>query len=287
MGSASLAVAIGLMAARSAWAGTQLLVAKDNPEQPGSFTLDFAENLGHTTANISTTNLTIALDGQAGTAAMRDYYQEINPLTLPGGVSTGGITIEVLDGSSSGTYDPTTGAFNTTETYVIHFEGDLSAFGLQSPVMLPSASAGVVTSFGQRFGEINLNWTGRGQLANPFQPGQFITFTYACTVSTLYAPRLGEADRIGDAVDGEAAAALERGLSNAFDEAMMRLADGDRRGAALALRQAAQWVRAARGTFVSEDEANALLGDINELMRELLGGRSEATHAIRTAIGSR
>ncbi len=172
----------------------EILAAQNNPADPSSFSLDFGPEMGGiSSATITSTEYLLRIDAQGGTARFVNYYQQVEPLTLPGGISTGNIVVQIVPGSSTGTFDPATGEFTTSEQYEIHFGADLSLFGLVSPVTLPSASVGVVDSTGSP-ATIEMIWDGVGQLANPADPANPITFTYQCRVNTLYNQNPGAGD---------------------------------------------------------------------------------------------
>jgi len=178
-----------MIAAATAQAQVQVLTATEDPAKESSFTLTFTDFQLDSSANIISTDFDLEIDADAGTARFTSYLQEIEPLTLPGptqeGISTGDLTVRIVPGSSSGTYNPNTGEFSTSEQYEISFTGDLSAFGITSPVTLPSSSTGtVVNQNGSR--TIEMSWAGVGQLANPLQPGTPLNFNYTCRVNTVY-----------------------------------------------------------------------------------------------------
>lgn len=181
----AVSILVGLGTARSA-AAQAVLFAEDDPAADNSFTLDFGEAGGVASANITTTTFTLRIDEAAHQARFASYSQRVEPLILPGGFSTGNIYVEIVPGSSSGTYDPATQDFSTSEQYAIYFDGDLSLFGLTSPVVLPSASNGTVDLFTDHSGAIALQWHGVGQLQNPQDPQNPIVFTYTCSVNTQF-----------------------------------------------------------------------------------------------------
>ena len=80
------------------------LVAEANPTVPSAFALDFGA-FGRSIGHISFMDIELEIDADTGEARFERYYQEVDPLTLPGGISTGNLTIEILAGSSSGTYN--------------------------------------------------------------------------------------------------------------------------------------------------------------------------------------
>ncbi len=180
----AVAVSTALLCS-SAFGARELYQAFEDVTVPSTFTLEFV-GFGDTAAEIAQTNFTLELDPDTGTAALVNYYQEVDALILPGGISTGALTIEVAWASSAGTYNATTGEFATNETYVISFENDLSAFGMTSPALLPGSSTGRVIRDGvdPTIGKIELDWAGSGLLNNPFDPQNPLQFNYTCDVST-------------------------------------------------------------------------------------------------------
>ena len=173
------------MICSSAFGAREVYHAVEDVTIPSTFTLEFV-GFGDTIAEIARTNLTLQLDPDAGTASLVNYYQDVDPLILPGGISTGALTIEIAWGSSSGTYNAATGEFSTNETYLIHFENDLSAFGMTSPAVLPGSSTGTLIRDGgdPTIGKIQLDWAGSGLLNNPFDPANPLQFNYTCNVAT-------------------------------------------------------------------------------------------------------
>ncbi|MFQ5412887.1 MAG: hypothetical protein ACE5E6_00370 [Phycisphaerae bacterium] len=174
---------------------SKYLVCDDHPKLDNFFTLDFNDPDQPfnpdlvTQAFISTTYYVLDIDPDAGTARFVDYHQDVDPLLLPGGISTGAITIGIVPDSSSGTFDPETGAYTTTELYEIFFEGDLSLFGVESPVVLESTSNGIVGFDTAVTGTILMEWAGTdtGTLENPQNPGEPLTFSYTCQVNAQFA----------------------------------------------------------------------------------------------------
>lgn len=167
------------------------LLAQTDPDNPGSFVLEFTDFGYVASAIITSTEYELEVDADAGTARFLDYYQTAEALELPGGFDTGPLQIGIVPFSSSGTYDSGTGQFTTSEFYVIEFTGDLSAFGLTSPVYLPGASGGTVTFDGSASGHIASTWDGEGTLNNPSDPNNPLDFTYACQVGTEFTVEAG------------------------------------------------------------------------------------------------
>lgn len=183
---AAAACMAGLLAAASAEAAAQFLFSRQDDRVRSFFTIDFGK-YGSSEGEVSDTRFLLQLDAQAQSARFLKYNQHIDPLILPGGYSTGDITVRVVPGTSHGTFDPDRGEFNTQEDYEIHFTGDLSDFGLQSPVVLPSASRGSVTFQPDGTGTVRMVWEGQGELRNPFDPDNPIRFTYQCVVESIHA----------------------------------------------------------------------------------------------------
>jgi len=187
-GRTAFAAVLGVAgAALTASAAPVAVDADQNPAVDSFFTLNFAGFGGPASAEITTTNMTLEVDTIEGAARFVGYQQNVGALTLPGGFSTGAIHVEIVPDSSVGTFDSATGEFTTTEYYAVHFEGDLSAFGLTSPVILPSTSTGSVSVTALEGGDVVLDWSGEGVLPNPFDPqGEPLTFNYTCSVQTIF-----------------------------------------------------------------------------------------------------
>jgi hypothetical protein len=224
--------------------------------------LNFGDFGGVASSIITSTNYELSVDPKLGTARFVNYLQHVEPLTLPGGFNTGAITVEVVADSSAGAYDPLTGVFTTTELYAVYFEGDLSAFNLTSPVLLPSSSTGTLLLDPVAGGEVRMDWNGRGELANPFDPLSSIPFSYVCEVNTLFAPT--PANVVGlaltpDVIRLELPAGLERSLTVKLDNALSFI---DRQSTIPAIRNLSAFtheVRAHRGRTISELEADRLV----------------------------
>lgn len=198
------------------------LLAEQNPVEVSTFTLSFTDFGIDSTSSIIDTNYELRTDIAAAevspiermdnsptefsrSARFVNYFQNVEPLILPdpsgetAGISTGNLRIEVLPGTSTGTYNPATGEFTTTEFYVIRFDGDLSGFGLESPVILPSTSNGTVVFDSEGIGRIDMVWSGQGELANLQDPANPIRFTYECATQTEF-QALSLGDNTGDGV---------------------------------------------------------------------------------------
>ena len=265
--------ALALMPASLATAREQIVDANDDPANPSAFTLDFGAGLGRTTAGITRTTYQIAVDQTNGTARFVSYNQEIDPLILPGGFSTGNLIVQVVPGSSSGSFNAATGEFNTSEIYAIFFEGDLSAFQLESPVLLPSNSNGTINFGRARNGNIQLDWFGGSELINPFDPTSFIQFTYVCNVNTVFGPERADAE-----VAGLFAAVADLGLNpkdaDGYNQLLQSASDGlvrnNRTAALSALSTFVQTVKSDRGTLLTEQEADTLSQQTLNIIRNLM-----------------
>lgn len=181
---AAAAICISISAA-TVHAEPIYLAATADPDEPSTFSLDFGMFGGVSSAAISSTEYVLELDHEAGTARFVDYRQDVAPLLLPGGISTGEIFVTIVE-SGSGTIDESTGAFTTDDLYAVYFDEDLSAFQLTSPVRLPGASTGTVLCDDAGSGTISMEWAGQGQLPNPFDPKHPINFFYVCRVNTEF-----------------------------------------------------------------------------------------------------
>lgn len=174
-----VAGAVSLVGSGAARGEPVSLIASQSVSPPSSFILDFGVFGGISSANITTTEFELEIDPAAGTARFVDYQQQVDPLILPdgsaNGVSTGDITVEIIE-SLGGTFDRATGTFVTDDVYAVHFTGDLSAFGIQSPFILPSTSTGTVSYTSLAGGTTDMEWIGEGLLAG-------IPFSYACAVN--------------------------------------------------------------------------------------------------------
>ena len=229
------------MAAFTLWSGAasadQRLLCVGGPKSGSQFTLDF-NNIGSDTSHIAYTEFDLVIDPTSGAARIEYYYQEVDSLTLPGGFETGDLVIAVVPGSSQGAYDAASGSFETSELYAIFFTGDLSAFGLESPVFLPGASSGdVAFDPGGQTGAANLIWDGEGALPDPTNPGGFIPFEYECVVNTEFnaeppcAQQGCEADVDGDCdVDLDDLSEVLSNFGQVFPGVSARLGDVDANG---------------------------------------------------------
>ena len=87
-------------------ADLQVLIADQDPSQQSFFTLDFGPFGGETTGFISNTRISLAIDVPQKRARIASYHQNVEALTLPGGLSTGAIVISIVPGTSSGEFEP-------------------------------------------------------------------------------------------------------------------------------------------------------------------------------------
>ncbi len=259
------AALVGLAAASSAQlthARPISIVTSENPAQPGAFTLDFGELGGVARSSITSTTYELNIDTAHGTARFVSYLQHVEPLTLPGGLSTGNITVEIVPDSSSGFYDASTSTFTTTEVYAIHFTGDLSAFGLTSPVLLPSSSVGAVAIDPVEGGEVTMDWDGIGQLANPFDPSSPLTFTYRCAVDTVFPATPTNVVVLAitpEVVNLPLSPEIEGGLIASLDQALAGIQRGKRSRAVQALRAFIEKVDGLSGWLIDTADATRLI----------------------------
>ena len=246
----------------------------DHPDLPSFFTLDFGPGIGRTTASITTTTFALSVNADQGTARFSGYHQELDPIILPGGFSTGNLTINIVPGSSSGTYDELSGMYHTRELYAVSFDGDLSAFGLQSPVFLPSESIGQLTLQAGEPGTVAMVWQGAGQLANPFDPNSFLDFTYFCSVNTVFAAQPATSVRLGlipDVLNLGLTRFLESNLVGKLRTAFNGIQTGDDLAADQALGAFIGTVLQVRGGRISIGAADQLIEAASAVRAEILG----------------
>lgn len=287
---------VGLLLGVTAQAEPTTLIAGSDPTLPSSFALDFGAQGGVSSANIAVTDIQFEVDADQGTARFVDYYQEVEPLALPGGYSTGSMTIEIVGESSIGWYDQLTGEFNTEDTYAIHFEGDLSAFGLESPVLLQSSSAGIVTVSPGSDGQVSMDWFGEGVLANPFDPQQWLEFTYTCSVAAAFTPEPVTFVRLAlvpDVLNLELPYGSERHLTAKLDVTVNHLDNGREWSAVRTLNAFTNSVAAMSGKHLDHADAEALIGSadaVADLIRadiDVVGARLVPGNGKANAYGRR
>ena len=162
-------VGVAGLALTTAAVAEEVSLEGSDPQQLSTFSLDFGDGVPRV-SEISFTEFDLRVDSDNGTARFAYYRQFAAPIELPtpfGPISTGNLTIEIVPGSSTGTFDSETNTFATNEDYVIYFDGDLSALGLTSPVVLPAedsapTSAGDLqnTDNGLANGDVAIGWSG-------------------------------------------------------------------------------------------------------------------------------
>ncbi len=177
-------IVFGVLLVSHAAGAPLTLNTEQNPALESSFTLDFGEYGGARTALISGTEFDLEIDPANANAQFLSYFQNVDPLTLPGGFSTGNITITIEE-SLGGEFDRTTGVFTTNDVYAVHFDGDLSAYGIESPFILPGSASGVVSFDSVSTGYADMEWEGEGMLESPFRTNE-IVFTYTCSIRGVF-----------------------------------------------------------------------------------------------------
>lgn len=254
------------------------LSASNHSDVPSFFTLDFGPGIPHAVANISSTDYVLNINSTLGTARFVSYHQEIEPLILPGGISTGDITVDVVPGTSVGTFNHNTGEFNTTETYRIHFTGNLAPLGLVSPVDLPGDSAGTITFLPGRTGDIHSEWIGSTLIG---APGFQFPVNYACTVNTHFEPSLAQADLL-DLVAAVSLAPVGPRVGNVLTGLLTNALDaqdaGDLAAASAAVTSFVRTVKSARGLIAHDVAARLIVG-----AGEVLNGWQGAERTTRAA----
>lgn len=217
--------------ARAAAQEPAYTVAEQDLALKSYFELDFGALGGKAVGGITRTDVVMRyqFDDAAPDARFLAYDQDVNELILPGGISTGAIRVEILTSQFSDLeFDPATGVgeFTTDDLYAVHFEGDLSMFGIESPFILPSVSTGTIEFETAATGNIDMEWEGSGQLG---EGGP--VFTYRCVIHTIFALPGNEADFNADGVvDGDDIAFFEScysGPTTRYRDAVCEMTDFD------------------------------------------------------------
>jgi hypothetical protein len=272
------ALALSAFAAAPALGAPVKVAAGQDPSEESSFALDFGGYGGVSSALIAQTDFELEIDAAAGTAHFNRYDQDIAPLLLPGGISTGNIRVEVVPKSSTGTYNSATGEFATSEVYAIYFDGNLTAYGLTSPVLLPSTSVGVVDAASSSVvfvnlnsspvGSVTLNWAGAGQLNNPYDPNSLIDFSYVCSIYmtfTIDAPSFITTAMIPKVESNVSSSTIESTLVAPLTAALTDLAANNQAGDDRAVVDLNKFMmkvsRFAGGADLTAAEANSLIAD--------------------------
>lgn len=266
------AVALLAVGTAQAWAAPFRVQAQQDQTSESFFALDFGAG-GVASASITRTNMELEIDGITGAARFVSYDQDVDALQLPGGLSTGAMRVQIVPGSSTGTYDRTTGEFVTNELYSIEFDGDLSAFGLTSPVILPSQSVGVVDVLDPSVGTVTMNWAG-SNLNNPNIP---LDFSYICTLFASFqvtAASFIENEMVGQVTNTAMSAPLKTTLLVYLNDALAALDNGNTRGAVGKLNTFILKTRTAGAANIALSDAQMLVSKANEAIRLIQGGLS-------------
>jgi hypothetical protein len=178
-------VVLSLAATSARAESAQTIFGYEDADFQTSFSLNFPALGINSSSKVFYTRFKLDIDEDAGTARFASYEQEIEPLILPLGISTG--TLRVRIQNSDGTFNKATKTFETTDDYNITFTNDLTLFGFESPVVLPSVSQGRITTNadGEQF--IEMEWQGEGELENSEKPEEPYQFTYSCAVRSRVA----------------------------------------------------------------------------------------------------
>src|SRR5262245_57252961 len=272
------AALVGLAAVASAQSARPLsLVTNEDPADPGAFTLTFGGLGLNAVGHITTTNYELSVDPARGSAHFVSYLQHVQPLSLPGGISTGDITVEIVQGSSTGSFDSLTRTFTTSEMYAVHFTGDLSIFGLTSPVLLPSNSIGELAVDLVAGGEVTMDWNGDGQLSNPFDPEHPLSFSYRCASKTLFPAT--PANLVGlaltpDVVSLQLPHGIERKLVTKLDQSLAQIQRGSESRAVHSLEVFINQVDLLSGRMIEETDAAHLITAASDTI-DLIGVTSD------------
>ena len=175
------------------------LVARQDFSVDSSFTLDFGEEGGVASSQITRTEFVVDVDFENETAEFLFYDQDVEPLMIPfpgGALDTGPIGV-VIVASHGGTYDAFNEEFSSTDDFAVHFDDEnLAPLGITSPFVLQSTSVGTITFDDEaETGTVRFNWVGEFSLPVPTLPGVEIPFSYICQVNTVFRiPSVGNTD---------------------------------------------------------------------------------------------
>ncbi len=251
-----LALLAGCAMASPSLGAPMRIQARQDQRVESSFALDFGQG-GTASAMISQTTFELEIDGINGSAKFTNYDQNIDSLTLPGGLNTGAIRVQIVTDSSTGTYNRATGEFTTDELYSIEFDGDLSAAGLFSPVVLPSHSVGILDLEDMATGRVTMNWA--GNTAVPFD------ISYACSLFAAFsttAESYVEIKMLPMLLNASMPETLKGTLTTYLDSAINALNGGNVRSAVSALRSFILKLRSS-SQGVAQADANALVEAAN------------------------
>lgn len=263
----------GLFVVAAQAAPTVQVVAEQDPNVSSFFTLTFADFGVEETAFVSATDITLELDPNRGRARFLNYHQDIDPLTLPGGFSTGDLTVDIVD-TLGGSFNNLQGEFATQDLYSIAFTGDLSEFGIESPFELPSPSEGVISFEAGIDGSITIIWEGSGQLANPFDPNEPLAFAYTCEVHTQIEQDADVLIRIAltpQLINLDLEDALETRLLARIDAVTKAIARGETERAAYHVERFVANVERQRGNGINEADADALIETAEGILALITG----------------
>lgn len=247
---------VGALASPSMGAPTRIQARQDQ-RMESSFTLDFGQD-GIASALISQTTFNLEIDGINGTAKFTYYDQTIDSLTLPGGLTTGAIRVQIVPDSSVGSYNRATGEFTTDELYSMEFDGDLHEINLYSPIVLQNHSAGSLDLESATVGRVTMNWA--GEIPAPFD------ISYICTLfasSQSTASSYIETEMMPMLLNASMPTILKNTLTSYLNTAISASNGGNVRGAISALRAFVFKLRNSAGS-VAQSDAIALVGAANQ-----------------------
>jgi hypothetical protein len=148
---------------------------------PNQYRVDFS-SLGGDTLILSVTggSFEIETDAEAGTARLLAWHQDVDPIEIVPGMSTGPIVVTMQEGSgAAGTYDATTRQFEATATFLIDFDdSQLADLGFSSPMVLVGTERGNIYGVGS-IGSIGMYLEGEGTV-------QGLPFTYTCQTTARF-----------------------------------------------------------------------------------------------------
>jgi hypothetical protein len=166
----------------------------DSTLGPNQYVVDFAVLGGQTLfMDITGGSFELETDAQEGTARLVSWTQNVDPIEIVPGLSTGPITVTMEEGSAqTGTYDPVTRQFDVTATFLIEFDDtELKEIGFASPMPLVGTERGNIYGVGN-IGSIRMYLEGEGTVG-----GQ--TFPYTCQTTARFEYSLADDEaQMGD-----------------------------------------------------------------------------------------
>lgn len=164
----------------------------DSSLGPNQYVVDFSSLGGGTVfMPIKGGEFELQTDADAGTARLLSWRQDVEPIEILPGLSTGPIEITMEPGSGDqGTYDASSNQFSASATFLINFDDtQLQEFGFTSPMPLVGTERGSIYGAGS-IGSIQMFLEGEGTVQ-----GQSFNYTCQTTARFEYTLEEGQAQR--------------------------------------------------------------------------------------------